>query len=34
MVPREHIMRGFDLVQDVREGFPEEESIERYLPEE
>lgn len=32
VVPREPIKGGFDLIQGVKEGFPEEEIIERYLP--
>lgn len=32
MVPREHVMGGSELVREVREGFPEKEAVERYLP--
>lgn len=27
MVPREHVLEGFDLVHEVREGSPEDEAL-------
>lgn len=32
MVPRDRVTRAFDLVREVRGGFPQEETVEASLP--